>query len=222
MRRSSPSLSRAPHKVQSVSLNSHDLRLPAPSADVGLRAACQAEEFVVCQWKDGLRDAAGSPQLVELGERAVDDRSGWASGDRPERHLRSAGWCARVRTPVRRDGADTPSCSPTLFMSTRCAPLVMINNGAARQRFPWAARACRRSQSWKASKISELAMAPTGHPNCSAAARAVVTASSSRRTRPGQPSGLQNLVHGSAVWVHCSYRPSHGASPGSSKRTRSW
>jgi hypothetical protein len=48
---------------------------PFSSTDVGLHTACQAEQFVIRQRKDGLRDAARSPQLVELGERTIDNRT---------------------------------------------------------------------------------------------------------------------------------------------------
>jgi hypothetical protein len=45
-----------------------------PSADVGFLAAGQRQEFVIGQWENGLRDAAGSPEFVELSERAINDR----------------------------------------------------------------------------------------------------------------------------------------------------
>jgi hypothetical protein len=45
-----------------------------PSADVGFLTAGQRQEFVIGQWENGLRDAAGSPEFVELSERAINDR----------------------------------------------------------------------------------------------------------------------------------------------------
>ena len=44
------------------------------SADIGLHSTRQREKFVIGQGKDGVRNAAGSPQLVVLGERTIDDR----------------------------------------------------------------------------------------------------------------------------------------------------
>ena len=43
------------------------------SADVGLHAACQSDEFAIGQRKDGVRDAAGGPKHLELSERTIHD-----------------------------------------------------------------------------------------------------------------------------------------------------
>ena len=62
---------------------------PGCSADVGFHAACQSDEFVIRQRKDGVGYAAGGPELVELGKRAIDDRGNglWVTdrGNTPDR-----------------------------------------------------------------------------------------------------------------------------------------
>ena len=119
-------------------------------------------------------DAAGRPQLVELGERHVDkgaDRPRVA--DRSDAADRLAGVLPDELAEARR--RVVPSSRPTFATSTRCAPLVMINSGVEPS----------------AAKISELAIAPTGQPTCSAAARAVGAASPRIRTRPGSPAAAR-------------------------------
>ncbi|HEX6758666.1 MAG TPA: hypothetical protein VF086_09700 [Propionibacteriaceae bacterium] len=48
---------------------------------MGLHTVCQCEKFVIRQGKDGVRDAGGSPELIELGERAIDDRADGLGSD---------------------------------------------------------------------------------------------------------------------------------------------
>ena len=146
----------------------------ATSASVPL---VSSEEFAVGQRKDSVRNAASGPQLVELSQRAIDDRPNEVSDDRRERLLRSAGRCVRVRTPADARRSSTPSCFADLDHVDS-----MRTTGHDQQRLT------RRS----VAKINELAMAPTGHPRyCSrstrGADRLVEHADSTR-----QPGGLQD------------------------------
>ena len=86
---------------------------------------------------------------------------GWPTGATPP-----IGWpvCSRTNVGEARR-SEIPNRSQTLMMSTRCAPLVMINSGApasvslSRSRTPALV-------AMKVSKINEFAMAPTAQPSC--------------------------------------------------------
>src|SRR5215217_5890416 len=131
---------------------------------------CDREQVSIDQREDGVRNAAGSPELVEISKRTIDERpNGLWVPDRSDSTNRLAGVFA---DELRRGATQLVSeLCPTLIMSTRCAPLVMINSGSPPS----------------VAKINELAIAPTEHPRYRAAAGAVATASSSMRTRPGKP-----------------------------------
>ena len=108
-----------------------------------------------------MRDAAGSPKLVELGERAIDDRADgpWMT-DGSDTSDRLAG----VFAYERRRGAT----ERTLLFSDLDHVHSMCTTGHDQQRRPGGSLSCSRMPTlaaMKVSKISELAMAPTGQPS---------------------------------------------------------